>query len=128
MIAHFLYLFSIFFYRTLEQLSLVTNYTGLYIVLIKTNVSLKELAVHKSFCSWRIIQYLRLERFEAALQCPLLVGLGFVFVAHAQKLISQIVQPQHIGMGIIRGPAVTEKERMKKIMRIIDPSFRMKEF
>lgn len=83
-------------------------------MLIKTNVSLKELAVRKSFCSRRIIQYLRLERFEGALQCPLLVGLGFVFVAHAQKLISQIVQPQHIGMGIIRGPAVTEKERMKK--------------
>lgn len=117
MIANFLYLFlisSFIEHFTSPGLVHLNIQVYIYIVLIKTKVSLKECAVHKSFCSWWIIQDLRLERFEGALQCPLLVGLGFVLVVHTQKLISQIVQPQHIGMGVIHGPAVTEKQRMKK--------------
>lgn len=51
-----------------------------------------------------------MEGAQAALKRPRLGSLSAALVLHPQQLVRQVVQPQHISVGVVLAPAIAARE------------------
>ena len=59
-------------------------------------------------------QQVPVESTQAALERPRLGSLSAALILHPQQLVCQVVQPQHISVGVVLTPFITARERERE--------------